>query len=130
MKKILLLFLVAITFCSCENDDNDSIIGSWKVQSTLNGEIQSTSLDECDANIVYHFDSNKNFWKDGPAITSTGYICQPALGGTWKKISGTAYGLMNDGTMFIEIIKVNKDTLIFQNILNYNSDFKKILVRQ
>ena len=130
MKKILVLLLIVLSFSGCENDDNDSITGNWKVQSTLNGEIQSNTLDECDANIVYHFDSNKDFWKDGPEITSSGYICQPALGGTWKKISGTTYALMNHGAMFIEIVKVNKDTIIFQNIDSYPDDFKKILVRQ
>lgn len=131
MKKVLVLLLLALSLSGCEKDDDSSITGTWKVHSNFTGVTENTSLDECDLDTKYVFDGNQDFWRSGPQVTSSGYICVYYAANKWKKISG-GYQIVNsaNNTVAADIIKVSRDTLRFQNIQGYTSDYKKILVRQ
>ena len=130
-KTFALLLLVALSLSSCENDDDDFIVGEWKVKKVLiNGN--PVSLIECDETTVYDFRSNQEFRIYGSSITSDGYVCMLHGVVRWEKSDVEAYILRynnSDAPIAAEVVKVSKDTIVLQNIEDYPSELKKILVR-
>jgi hypothetical protein len=130
MKKIILLFLICITFSSCEKDETDYIVGEWKVMKvSINNIFTSDGLVDCDFNTVYDFRSDKEFRIYGPQITSDGYICMLLGAIKWEK-TNNGYNILQTTNVRAEIIKVSNDTIVLQKIDGYSVNFKKMLVRQ
>ena len=134
MKKVVLLLLIAISFSGCENNDDDSIIGFWKIRSTKVGDVEDSNLSECD--LLQEFDfyggNHDNDFRAGYIVTPEGHICDflfPA--DKWQKSSNGVYHITDlSGNIISEVVKVNKNTIMFQNIQGHAANYKKILVRK
>lgn len=134
MKKIIALFLLALTVSACSGgSDGDDIVGSWKVKSyTLNGTT-SEVLDECDSNSLFVFYSDGHFQSSGRQANQDGESCMFTFCTQWKK-EADYYLVYEQNTNTIayhaKLTKIDKNTILVEDITNNNPLLKKTLVRQ
>lgn len=105
MKKLflfLILFLVALSFNTCNNDDNDEldkIVGKWRlsqVYAEINQEfIDDDMLTECEKKSTIEFFENGSYVENGFEFTDETYTCEAlgAVNGTWKNSGNAMYDI-------------------------------------
>ncbi|MET0946028.1 MAG: hypothetical protein ABWY22_11505 [Flavobacterium sp.] len=128
MKNSIILILISMFFLSCSNDNNnDSVVGKWKVINRFDSSDAEIELTPCDDIRVIRFYKDNSFgFYNITDEQQPGTLCGESFAGVyqWYKLENGKYlvtpGQQSvytfDGSRLIEINTINNQKAVLKRI--------------
>ncbi len=133
MKKLILLFSVlALTFTSCNSDDDNSsqdpFVGTWKYYKYFEDGVE-IPLEDCEDLLTIVISSNGTYITKDYFDYGNGCELDYTDEGIWENEGSGTYSITSDGETFTQSISFEGNTMIIEEV-DEGIIYKDVFIRQ